>query len=104
MLLSAFTSLELSHLSTLQRLLLLRKLVVAAGHWQGGKTYPYAQGIFPANTQTLGDGILHQLHQSTHYWWCWAALGVGIAYVLVMNIAIVILLKILPREFSVAAC
>ena len=77
---------------------------MVADHWQGGKTYPYAQGIFPANGQTLGDGILHQLHQPTHYWWCWLAIGAGLAYILVMNIAIVFLLKMLPRESSLSTC
>lgn len=70
-----------------------------ADHWQGDKRYPFAQGIFPANTQTMGDGILHQLHQSTYYHWCWIAVGVGLGYIFVMNVAIVFLLKILPRGF-----
>ncbi|DBA99141.1 TPA: hypothetical protein ACH3X3_011764 [Trebouxia sp. C0006] len=67
-----------------------------ANHWQGDKRYPYAQGIFPANTQTLGDGILHQLSQTTHYWWCWLAIGVCLAYIFLLNLLIPVLLTILP--------
>ena len=70
----------------------------AADHWQGDKRYPYAQGPFPANSQTLGDGVMHQSSQSTHYWWCWVAIGEMIAYILVMNLAIPVLLEILPGK------
>ncbi|KAL0019151.1 hypothetical protein WJX77_009596 [Trebouxia sp. C0004] len=58
-----------------------------AHHWQGDKRYPYAQGPFPAYSQTL-DGVLHQTSQSTHYWWCWVAIGEFVAYILLMNVAI----------------
>ena len=74
------------------------ELRVNADHWQGAKVYPFAQGPFPANTQTLGDGMLHQLSQTTHYWWCWLAIGVSIAYILLLNVLIVILLTVLPRK------
>ena len=60
--------------------------------------YPFAQGPFPGNAQTLGDGTLHQLSQTTHYWWCWLAIGVSIAYILLLNVLIVIFLTILPRK------
>ncbi len=73
----------------------------AAVHWQGDKLYPYAQGAFPAYTQTLGDGVMHQLSQSTHYWWCWVAIGVCVAYILVLNVLIAVLLTVLPRKFLV---
>ena len=62
---------------------------VCAGHWQN-KPYPYATG------ETLGDGILGSLGQSTHYYWCWIAIGVCLAYILLLNIIIVILLTVLP--------
>lgn len=41
---------------------------------------------------------MHQTSQSTHYWWCWVAIGELIAYILVMNAAIAVLLTILPRQ------
>lgn len=31
-----------------------------------------------------------------NYWWCWLAIGVSIAYILLLNIVIVTLLTILP--------
>ncbi|DBB15923.1 TPA: hypothetical protein ACH3X3_003297 [Trebouxia sp. C0006] len=73
-----------------------------AHHWQGDKLYPYAQGPFPAYSQTLGDGILHQTSQSTHYWWCWMAIGELVAYILIMNVAIPAFLTILPPYGSEA--
>ena len=82
-------------------------VVCIADHWQGDKLYPYAQGPFPAYSQTLGDGILHQTSQSTHYWWCWMAIGELVAYILIMNVAIPAFLTILPRRFLyllTAAC
>lgn len=63
-----------------------------AGHWQN-KAYPYAAG------ETLGDGILGTLGQPIHYWWCWLAIGVCIAYILLLNVVIVILLTILPGQY-----
>ena len=63
-----------------------------AGHWQN-KAYPYAAG------ETLGDGILGTLGQPIHYWWCWLAIGVCIAYILLFNVVIVILLTILPGQY-----
>ncbi|KAL0018676.1 hypothetical protein WJX77_002041 [Trebouxia sp. C0004] len=81
-------------LNYLQRAILINEFT--ANHWQGSKLYPYAQGPFPRNSQTLGDGMLHQLSQTTHYWWCWLAIGVTIAYILLLNVLIVILLTILP--------
>lgn len=41
---------------------------------------------------------MHQTSQSTHYWWCWLAIGEMIAYILVMNLAIPVLLAILPGK------
>ena len=73
-------------------------LLPGADHWQGSKTYPYAQGPFAAGEQTLGDGILHQLAQTTHYWWCWLAIGVTLAYIFLLNVLIVMFLAVLPRE------
>ncbi len=69
---------------------------MAAGHWQN-KLYPYG------STDTLGDGILLSIGQPTHYWWCWLAIGVCIAYILLLNIVIVILLTILPGKLLKAA-
>ena len=65
---------------------------VAADHWQN-KLYPYG------STQTLGDGILGSIGISTHYYWCWIAIGVCLAYILLFNVIIVILLTVLPRKF-----
>lgn len=65
---------------------------VPADHWQN-KLYPYG------STQTLGDGILGTIGISTHYYWCWIAIGVCLAYILLFNVIIVILLTVLPREF-----
>ena len=65
---------------------------VAADHWQN-KLYPYG------STQTLGDGILGTIGISTHYYWCWVAIGVCLAYILLFNVIIVILLTVLPRKF-----
>ncbi len=65
--------------------------VVAADHWQN-KLYPYG------STQTLGDGILGTIGISTHYYWCWIAIGVCLAYILLFNVIIVILLTVLPRK------
>ena len=75
-----------------------------ADHWQGNKRYPFAQGIYPANTQTLGDGILHQFSESTHYWWCWVAVGVLIGYILLLNVLIAVLLTVLPRKSLLHCC
>ncbi len=66
---------------------------VAADHWQN-KLYPYG------STQTLGDGILASIGISTHYYWCWIAIGVCLAYILLFNVIIVILLTVLPRKFE----
>ena len=76
--------------------LVVSLIVWSTDHWQGSKVYPYAQGPFPPNSQTLGDGMLHQLSQTTHYWWCWLAIGVTIGYVLLLNVLIVVFLTILP--------
>lgn len=65
---------------------------VAADHWQN-KLYPYG------STQTLGDGILASIGISAHYYWCWIAIGVCLAYILLFNVIIVILLTVLPRKF-----
>ena len=75
-------------------------LVCDADHWQGSKTFPYAQGPFPAGVQSLGDGMLHQLAQTTHYWWCWLAIGVSLAYIFLLNVLIVIALTVLPRKLN----
>ncbi len=66
---------------------------VAADHWQN-KLYPYG------STQTLGDGILGSIGMPTHYYWCWIAIGVCLAYILLFNVIIVILLTVLPRKFE----
>ena len=66
----------------------------SAGHWQN-KPFPYGTG------ETLGDGILHSIGMSTHYWWCWLAIGVCLAYIAVMNLIIVVLLTILPRRLPI---
>lgn len=66
---------------------------VAADHWQN-KLYPYG------STQTLGDGIMGTIGISTHYYWCWIAIGVCLAYILLFNVIIVILLTVLPRKFE----
>ena len=78
--------------------------ILHADHWQGNKRYPFAQGIYPANTQTLGDGILHQFSESTHYWWCWVAVGVLIGYILLLNVLIAVLLTVLPRKSFCHCC
>ncbi|KAL3140482.1 hypothetical protein ABBQ38_004739 [Trebouxia sp. C0009 RCD-2024] len=85
-------------LNYIQRAILVNEFT--AHHWQGAKVYPFAQGPFPANTQSLGDGVLHQLSQTTHYWWCWLAIGVCIAYIFLLNVLIVIFLTILPAYGS----
>lgn len=63
---------------------------LVAGHWQN-KLYPYG-----ATGQTLGDGILQSIGMPVDYWWCWLAIGVSIAYILLLNAVIVILLTVLP--------
>lgn len=72
-----------------------------ADHWQN-KPYPYATGGLGG--ATLGDGIMGSLGLSTHYYWCWIAIGVCIAYILLLNIIIVILLTILPRKPLYSLC
>lgn len=63
---------------------------LVAGHWQN-KAYPYGGAGL-----TLGDGILQSIGMPVNYWWCWLAIGVSIAYILLLNAVIVILLTILP--------
>lgn len=62
-----------------------------AGHWQN-KPYPYA----PYLGRTLGDGTLLGLDMSTDYYWCWIGIGVSLAYILLLNAMIVLLLAFLP--------
>ncbi|KAL3150185.1 hypothetical protein ABBQ32_000044 [Trebouxia sp. C0010 RCD-2024] len=64
------------------------------GHWQN-KAYPYGGAGL-----TLGDGILQSIGMPVNYWWCWLAIGVSIAYILLLNAVIVILLTILPAYGS----
>lgn len=66
-----------------------------AGHWQN-KLYPYG-----GTGQTLGDGIMRSIDLPVDYWWCWLAIGVSIAYILLLNAIIVILLTVLPGMFRV---
>lgn len=63
---------------------------LSAGHWQN-KLYPYG-----GTGQTLGDGIMRSIDLPVDYWWCWLAIGVCIAYILLLNVIIVVLLTVLP--------
>ncbi|DBA79271.1 TPA: hypothetical protein ACH3X2_007820 [Trebouxia sp. C0005] len=74
-------------LSYITRAILINEFT--AHHWQN-KLYPYG------STQTLGDGIMGTIGISTHYYWCWIAIGVCLAYILLFNVIIVILLTVLP--------
>ena len=62
-----------------------------AGHWQN-KPYPYA----PYLGRTLGDGVLLSMDMSTEYWWCWVGIAVNVAYILLLNGLIILLLAFLP--------
>ena len=64
-----------------------------AGHWQN-KPYTYA----PYQDLTLGDGILLGLDMENKYWWVWLGIGVNLAYILLMNVIIIICLAYLPGE------
>lgn len=64
-----------------------------AGHWQN-KNYPYP----PYQGLTLGDGILRNLDMENKYWWVWLGIGVNLAYILLMNMIIIICLAYLPGE------
>ena len=66
-----------------------------AGHWQN-KPYPYA----PYQGLTLGDGILRGLDMENEYWWVWLGIGVNLAYILLMNVMIIICLAYLPGNSS----
>ena len=68
-------------------------ILVQSAVWLQNKLYPYG------STQTLGDGILGSIGISTHYYWCWIAIGICLAYILLFNVIIVILLTVLPRKF-----
>ncbi|KAL0051690.1 hypothetical protein WJX82_000289 [Trebouxia sp. C0006] len=60
-------------------------------HWQN-KPYPYP--IYGG--MTLGDGILAGLDMENKYWWVWLGIGVNVAYILLMNVIIIICLAYLP--------
>ena len=62
-----------------------------AGHWQD-KQYPSA----PYLGHTLGDGVLLSLDMSSHYWWCWVGIAVGLAYILLLNVTLILCLAFLP--------
>ena len=65
-------------------------MTLSAGHWQN-KLYPYG-----GTGQTLGDGIMRSLDLPVDYWWCWLAIGVCIAYIILLNAIIIFLLTVLP--------
>ena len=45
--------------------------------------------------------MFHQLSQTTHYWWCWLAIGVAaIGYAVLLNVLIVIFLLGLSGHFT----
>lgn len=62
-----------------------------AGHWQD-KQYPYP----PYLGRTLGDGVLLSLDMSSEYWWCWIGIAVSLAYILLLNVILVLCLAFLP--------
>ena len=66
-----------------------------ADHWQN-KGYPYP----PYQVLTLGDGILRGLDMENEYWWVWLGIGVNLAYILLMNVVIIICLAYLPGELQ----
>ncbi len=68
-------------------------------HWQN-KPYPYP--IYGG--MTLGDGILAGLDMENRYWWVWLGIGVNLAYILLMNVIIVICLAYLPGMVNITPC
>lgn len=44
----------------------------------------------------MGDGVLLSLDMSTDYWWCWLGIAVNLAYILLLNGLIILLLAVLP--------
>ncbi|KAL3160198.1 hypothetical protein ABBQ32_010959 [Trebouxia sp. C0010 RCD-2024] len=67
----------------------------SGGHWQN-KNYPYP----PYQGLTLGDGILRNLDMENKYWWVWLGIGVNLAYILLMNMIIIVCLAYLPAYGS----
>ncbi|KAL3141609.1 hypothetical protein ABBQ32_004850 [Trebouxia sp. C0010 RCD-2024] len=61
------------------------------GHWQD-KQYPYP----PYLGRTLGDGVLLSLDMSSQYWWCWLGIAVSLAYILLLNVTLILCLAFLP--------
>ena len=42
---------------------------------------------------------MESLGLPVNYYWCWIAVGVCIAYIILLNILIVFLLSVLPRKY-----